>query len=185
MEWSLKGPHENSAASAAASGLALVEAFDLIRGAQADLIAAGGTEALSATRLRASGSGPRTPPGEAGATVILEGEASVTERGAQTLGRLLGCGLAPRAEEAVSAALAEAGLAPAALAAAYVNGQADSALHGLPASAVIRPEALCGDVQGATSALHTALALLARHDGPVLILTVEQALCVALVISRV
>ena len=183
MEWSLKGPHENLAASAAASGLALVEAFDLIRGGLAGLIAAGGTEALSATRLRARGT--TAALGEGAAALILESEASATARQAVPCGRLCGCGLSTNADGAVAAALAQAGLEPKALAAVYTNaGQGfTTRIFSEPAS-LVRPDTLCGDLEGATSVLHVALALLARHGGPVLILTVDEAACVALVISH-
>jgi 3-oxoacyl-(acyl-carrier-protein) synthase len=187
MEWSLKGPHENAASPATASGIALVEAFDLIRSGTAEVLAAGGTEALSATRLRALASAAAdtaAPAGEAAATLVLESEASAASRGAKPLGRLLGCGLAPNSEKAVSAALAQAGLAATALAAVYANAGAEKALAGLPASvSVVRPETLCGDVQGATTALHAALALLARHDGPVLLLTADPSVWVALIVA--
>lgn len=186
MEWSLKGPHENAAAPAAASGVALVEAFDLIRSGQSKLIAAGGTEALSATRLRAEAEGRSpAPAGEGAAVLVLESEASAQARGAAPLGKLLGCGLAPRADAAVAAALAQAGLQQTSLAAVYVNACAERAPGALPeTSKLFRPETLCGSVQGATSALHAALALLARHDGPVLVLTADEALCAACVICR-
>ena len=50
---------------------------------------------------------------------------------------------------------------------------------------IITPETLCGDVQGVTTALHLALALLMEQAGPVLILTAEENTCVALVAARV
>jgi 3-oxoacyl-[acyl-carrier-protein] synthase II len=185
MEWSLKGPHENAAAMATASGLAFAEAFDLIRGGQAKVIAAGGTEALSATCLRArAADGVTAPAGEAAAVLVLESEASAAARGAAPLGRLLGCGLAGDPQAAASIALAQAGVAVAALAAVYANGAARAASSLLAGAKVVEPEALCGDVQGATTALHLAFALLAEPAGPVLILTAEANTCVALVVTR-
>ncbi len=186
MEWSLKGPHENVAASETASGIALVEAFDLIRAGQSKLIAAGGTEALSATALRArTAEGVTAPVGEAAAVLVLESEASAAARGAKPLGRLLGCGVAVSPQEAVAAALAQAGVSSAALVAVYVNAAARSAAESEFAGArIVVPEILCGDVQGATAALHLAFALLAEQAGPVLILTAEVNTCAAWVISR-
>ncbi len=180
IEWSLRGPHENVAARAAAAGFAVTEAFDLIRSGQADVLVAGGTDALSATRLRATADGGA--PGEAGAALVLERAETAAARGAATLGRLLGCGLSAEPATAVAEALRQAGLSPSALAAAYANDDAAAALPpgvGL----VVRPAALCGDVQGAAAALHLVLALLAAHGGPVLVVTSEPAGCAAWVVS--
>ena len=180
MEWSLKGPHGNFVSPRAASGVALVEAFDLIRAGQAPVIVAGGTDALSATRLAACAGG--APAGEAAAVMVLESDASAAARGVRPLARLLGCGLGVTAQEAAAAALAQAGCAPSAV---YANqaacGDAAARFPGIP---VCLPESLCGDVQGATTALHAALALLAAHDGPVLVLTADTRTCVALVVAR-
>lgn len=178
MEWSLKGPHGNFVSRAAASGVALVLAFDLIRAGQAQLIAAGGSDALSATRLAAAAGG-EPPPGEAAAVAVLESASASAARGARPLARLFGCGLGVTPQEAAGAALAQAGVSPTAV---YVNAAARDAAGALfPGIPVIAPETLCGDVQGAVSALHLVLALLAAHDGPVLILTAEERACVALV----
>ena len=187
MEWTLKGPHANFTSPVAASGVALVEAFDCIRGGQAKLIAAGGADALSATSLRArAADGMAEAAGEAAAVLVLESEASAAERGSKTLARLLGCGLAVTPQEAAAAALAQAGVSADVLAAVYVNAAAQSAAETLVARAkIVAPETLCGDVQGATTALHLAYALLARHSGPVLILTADVHTCVALVVVRV
>jgi 3-oxoacyl-(acyl-carrier-protein) synthase len=218
MEWSLKGPHENVAAAETASGIALVEAAHLLRSGQTGLIAAGGVDALSKTRLMSTPAGTRTPapatggagvpsaaspaPGEAAAVLILETADSAAARGVPPLGRLLGCGLAATPEAAAQTALAQTGLAPAtggagvppatgqavppsAFAAVYVNAAARAAAESLfTGTPVIEPETLCGDVQGATTALHLAFALLAEHDGPVLILTAETHTCTALVAAR-
>lgn len=186
MEWSLKGPHENAAAPAAASGLALVEAFDLIRTGQAGLIAAGGMDALSATSLRAHSAAAVTEPaGEAAAVLVLESAASCAARGGAPLGRLLGCGLAASPQEAAAAALARAGVSSSALAAVYANAAAQSTAAEVCAGVrIVAPHTLCGDVQGATTALHLAFACLAGHTGPALILTADKNTCVALVIDR-
>ena len=186
MEWSLKGPHETVAAAAAASGIALVEAFGLLRAGQARLIAAGGGDALSAVSLRArAADGTTAPAGEAAAILVLERGDSAAARGAKPLGRLLGCGLSVTLRAAEEAALAQAGLAADALTAVYVNAAAHAAaatqFAGTP---VIAPETLCGDVQGATTALHLACALLSERPGPALVLTADVHTCVALVVAR-
>ncbi len=186
MEWSLKGPHENVAAAVSASGIALVEAFDLIRDGHANVIAAGGFEALSATSLRArAAAGVTTPAGEAAAVLVLESEGSATARGATARGRLLGCGLAVTPQAAAAAALAQAGVSGTNLSAVYVNAAARLTAETLfPHAQIVIPENLCGDVQGATTALHLAFALLANPPGPVLILTADVQTCVALIAIR-
>jgi len=183
MEWSLKGPHENMAAFETASGVALVEAADLIRCGRAHLLVAGGADALSATALRArSLTDDALPACESAAVLVLEEEESACRRDAVPLGKLLGCGLAATAEFAARAALAQAGLSADALAAIYVNAAARPAAAALNATVkLIEPEQLCGDAQGATTALHLAFALLSGHPSPVLILTAEANTCVALV----
>ncbi|MBP8802710.1 MAG: hypothetical protein KBI41_14395, partial [Kiritimatiellae bacterium] len=66
----------------------------------------------------------------------------------------------------------------------YVNTAArDAAARLLPGLSIEEPALLCGDVQGATSALHLVLALLARPTKPVLVLTAEPGACVALIAS--
>ena len=181
MEWGLKGPHENITSRETASGIALVEAFELLRSGQAHLIAAGGTDALSAVSLNAQKTDV-TPMGEAAAMLILEAESHATARAEQPLGRILGCGLASTAKDAAQAALAQAGRLSSTLVAIYVNAAARTTTENqFPNIPLIMPESLCGNVQGVTTALHLTLALLARHNGPVLILTAEPGTCVALI----
>jgi 3-oxoacyl-(acyl-carrier-protein) synthase len=186
MEWSLKGPHENTASPSAASGFALVEAFDLIRAGKATLIAAGGMEALSATALRArAANGVTAPAGEAAAVCLLESEGSSAARGGMPLGQLLGCGLAASPQEAAANALAQAGVAAEELAFVYANTAAQGAAESLATGCrVLLPESLCGDVQGATTALHLAFALLSNSKRPALILTADVNTCVAIVLMR-
>ncbi len=186
MEWALKGPHENVAALATASGLALAEAFDLIRSGQSKLMVAGGADALSATSLRARiADGVTAPAGEAAAVLVLESAASAAARGVAPLGWLLGCGLAVTPQAATALALAQAGLSFAPLGAVYVNAAARTAAETLFAGIkIVVPETLCGDVQGATTAVHLAFALLAEHSAPALILTADVHTCVAFVVTR-
>lgn len=163
MEWSLTGPHENFVAGAAASGAALVEAFGLLRDGTARAIAVGGVDVLSATRGSAENTSPQ---GEAAATLMLETAATAARRGATPLGRILGAGLAPTAEAAIQTALAQAGLT------------ADGV------SVLNNPEPLCGDVQGATTLLHTCLALLTGTPAPTLILTSASNTHVAIIVQK-
>ena len=101
------------------------------------------------------------------------------KRGSHPLRHLLGCGRAPAALRTKPQRGANRTLC-----AVYINAAArDTASRLLPNLPVEEPARLCGDVQGATSALHLALALLARPAGPVLVLTVEPGACVALVAS--
>ena len=182
MEWGLKGAHENVASRETASGIALVEAFAQLRSGRADLIAVGGADALSVVSINARDTGA-APAGEAAAMLTLETESRAAARGAQPLGRILGCGLASAAEDAAQAALAQAALPSSALAAIYVNAAARATAETHFAGApIVMPETLCGNVQGAATALHLAFALLAKHSGPDLILTAEPGTCVALVI---
>lgn len=186
MEWSLKGPHENVAGFATASGLALVEAVEAVRDGRSSWIAAGGTEALCATALRARAAAGARPAGEAAAVLVLESEAATAARGAAALGKLLGCGISATLQEAVAAALGQAGLPVQALSAVYVNAAAQAPAAALCGDALmVAPEALCGDVRGATTALHLAFALLAKPAAPVLIVTAEENTCVALVAAPV
>ncbi|MCL1921855.1 MAG: beta-ketoacyl-[acyl-carrier-protein] synthase family protein [Kiritimatiellaeota bacterium] len=163
MEWSLTGPHENFVSGATASGAALVEAFGLLCDGTANAIAVGGVDALSATRLRACATQPQ---GEAAATLLLETPESAASRGARPIGRILGAALAPDAETATQAALAQAGLTADAV---------DTPPY---------PATLCGDVQGATTLLHTCLALLAGHTRPCLILTSAANTHVAIIVAH-
>lgn len=181
MEWGLTGPHGNFVSREAASGVALVQAVDLIRGGQARRLVAGGVDALSLTRLT-EGAPDAAAPGEAAAAVILEGAPDAAARGRDAVARVTGCALAADPQAAGADALAQAGRRPVAV---YVNAAARDAAGALaPDVPVIAPETLCGAVQGASTVLHLVLALLARHDGPVLILTAEARTSVALVVER-
>ena len=185
MEWALKGPHENAVTRATASGVALIEAFDLLRAGRTKVIAVCGADALSGVALNVrAAAGVPAPMGEAAAALVLEHADTAEARGARPLGQLLGCGLAPTADEALQTALTQAGQTPDTLHTVYVNTAArDTAVRLLPGLSIKEPALLCGDVQGATSALHLVLALLARPTKPVLVLTAEPGACVALIAS--
>jgi 3-oxoacyl-(acyl-carrier-protein) synthase len=112
---------------------------------------------------------------------MLETEASAAARNAPPRGRLHGAGLAPDADTAIRAALEQAYLTPHAIRAVYANHAASTTLFD-PAK-ITNPETLCGDVQGATTALHVCLALLTQHAGPCLILTSDNNTHIAIVVQ--
>jgi 3-oxoacyl-(acyl-carrier-protein) synthase len=186
IEWSLRGPHQAFASGRAASGQALVEACDLLRDGLADVMLAGGCEALGPTRFRAlAASG--LAPGEAGVMLVLERRSHAATRGAPVLATVLGAGLGTdscgRAGDgvatAIRAALSEAAQNPAELACvcASANGCTDvderesQALRQVFAESapptVLSFASLCGDTAGATAALHTVLAIGMRANGVV------------------
>ena len=186
MEWSLRGPHQAFATGRIAAGQALVEAYDLLRENAADLLLVGGCEALGATLVRAltiigdlAGAGHL--PGEASAMFVLERTSRAHARGVQPQATILGTGLAgsngvPGADgvtRAARQALDEAGLKASALSAIVssatgaagcdaAEAQAVAALTTPAHTPVVSPVAFCGDSQGATAALHTALAVVMR-----------------------
>ncbi len=112
MEYGLKGPHWQFSSGSVASGHAVTAAFDMIRQNRADLVFAGGVEALSepmAAGLEATGrlsptdGGPErcapfdrarngTVPGEGCAFLALEEAAQAERRGARMLAELAGVG---------------------------------------------------------------------------------------------
>jgi 3-oxoacyl-[acyl-carrier-protein] synthase II len=177
MEWSLTGEHENNVSADIASGVALVQAYDLLRAGRSHTLAVSGVEALSPMRLRANPGA--SPLGEGAATLILSTDAPAP------LARILGCALAPTLSDAVSGALAHAALTREAIEAVYVNLNAADATRALfPSEKIMAPDKLCGNVEGASSALHLCFALLFGHQGPLLILTSNRSTTVALLVQR-
>ena len=176
MEWSLTGEHENNVSSDIASGVAIVQAFDLLSSKVSHTLAVCGVEALSPMRLRANPGA--APLGEAAATLILSTEA------AAPIARILGCSIAPTLNEAVHGALTQASLTSDTVEAIYVNQKAYADTLGLFAQEkVVTPEKLCGNVEGASSALHLCFAILSNHPGPLLILTSNHTTTVALLLQ--
>jgi 3-oxoacyl-(acyl-carrier-protein) synthase len=177
MEWELRGEHENNVSADIASGVALVQAFDLLASGRSRTLVAGGVEALSPMRLRAN---PGTALlGEGAAAFILTTEAQAP------CARILGSSIAPTLPQALSSTLASTALTREEIAAVYVNGKAlDATLALFPHDKVMMPEKLCGDVAGASSALHLCFAILSGHQGPLLVLTSNRSTTVALLVQR-
>lgn len=176
MEWSMTGEHENDVSADIASGVAIVQAFDLLRSKVSHTLAAGGVEALSPMRLRATREA--APLGEAAATLILSTDAQAP------VAHILGCSIAAALSEAVSNALAQATLTRDTIKAVYVNRKAyDTTLTLFAPEKVISPEKLCGNVEGASSALHICLGLLAGNKGPMLIITSNSTTTVAILVQ--
>jgi 3-oxoacyl-[acyl-carrier-protein] synthase II len=149
IEWSLRGPHQAFASGRAAAAQALIEAHDLLADGEADVLLAGGCEALGPALVRALAAlgwlapasqtaGPRVfdrrrdglVPGEAGAVLVFERASRAQARGAPPLAVFRGgaYGAAPDVADAASAAcrqaLDAAGVAPSdlALVCASANG---------------------------------------------------------------
>ena len=193
MEWSLTGEHLNFVSDRTASGQALCEAAALLEEGRADLMLAGGMEALGLPLLRALAEtaplarGPEMPPlfpgappyavvpAEAGVVLLLESEAAAQARGVRPLARLRGAACAGRPLEALRAVLARSGLAPGGIGWAAVSADGSAAgaaeagaLHACFGGApppVVAPLGLCGDLQGATTAFVAACAVLMLRDG--------------------
>lgn len=219
IEWSLRGPHQAFASGRIAAGQALIEACDLLRANEADCILVGGCEALGPTLLRnltAIGDLDRAGhvPGEAAAMLVLERASTAQARGAQTQATILGLALTGSngsVSAAAQQALAQAGVSAADLAAIVssatgcaagdaAEAQALQSLAQQAQTPVVSPVTSCGDTQGATVALHLALAVLMRtqnllpqldapatplRPGPLLVLAADPCgSAVALVISN-
>jgi len=142
IEWTIKGPHEVYASGNLASAQAIIAAIDCINLDQADVMFAGGCEALSAPVCRALAAQGRllpdlTPeaapapfdpagrsivPGEGAAVLLLEHVATSMARGAPTpCGWLLGSGLSGSGlAAAIAAALDDACVEPPEIDAVFV-----------------------------------------------------------------
>ena len=188
MEWSLKGPHANFTTPGTASGLAFLSAVAAVREGLADLMVAGGADALSVPRFFAAGPhAAQQPLGEAGAAVALESAVSANARGADILGIVRGVALAADAKAAVTAALARAGLAAGDIGIWYADAASQGIVEKLRGKASCKAAAtLCGDTAGAAFLLQLTLALgeLKQGAAPVLIVASDVCAAVAAVITR-
>jgi len=96
IEWALQGPHEQYAGGRLASAQALVAALDTLRAGDAEVMFAGGCEALSPSVFRAlaaQGGLKDAVPGEGAAVLTLEPLAAAKARNAPVLALLAGAGL--------------------------------------------------------------------------------------------
>ena len=190
MEWEIRGPHLNFVSHATASTQALIAAFDTIRAGEADLVVAGGTEALSPARWKALlAEGRGLPPGEGAAAFLIERRSAAAARGAAPVADLLGGSLVQNAaadtsdlcRQALQKALTDASLKPNQIRSLYLpqslERQIDSPWR------IQAPDALYGHTCGASGALLTACALLAPHTLPAVILTATQTSAAALVVG--
>ena len=151
IEFGIQGPAATFCTGDTSSGAALQYALDLVRRGRANVVLAGGVDALSEPLVAALGADPppNLVPGEGACIIALEGEQEARARGANILAELAGVGLAGPAGEpqaALAAALGEAGLS------------ADEA----PA---LEPPPCWGHAFGAELALRVAAALPAMNSG--------------------
>ena len=133
IEWCLAGPHEVYAGGALASAHALLAAIDTLAAGEADLMVAGGCEAVSTAMLaayREAAGDSQSIPGEGAAVFVLETEASARARDAR-----------------VRAAVKRTALS------------GDASLPESDSPAVSAPVSLQGDIVGADFAFALALAL--------------------------
>ncbi|MBM4164428.1 MAG: hypothetical protein FJ222_08310 [Lentisphaerae bacterium] len=191
MEWALTGEHINIVSDRTAAGQAMCEAAALIREGRADVMLAGGVEALGLSLLRAlaeveplaaGASAPRlfshatgVVPSEAGVVVLLEDDAAARARGAAPLARVCAAACAATAEEALERALDQASIPAQTVGFVVVsaNGSAADAreaaavrsVFGRRPPPVTAPLGLCGDLQGATAAFLAACAVLMARGG--------------------
>lgn len=111
IEYELQGPNMTHSLGDASSAAALKYAMTAIRTGRADLMLAGGAEALSKPVVAALGdAGFPGPIGEGSAILMLETAAHALERGAKPIAELIGAAcLAPCATAAGERALLAAG----------------------------------------------------------------------------
>jgi 3-oxoacyl-[acyl-carrier-protein] synthase II len=181
----LGGPAVTVTAGGAAGLIALGHASDLLRAGQAGALLAGGADALG-DALRAWQDGGGLAPGrraaEAATLLVLERDDAAAARGARSHGAILGhaAGFEPDPEgphagdglrDAVAAALAEAGLAPADVAAvvsgappplALLESRGLAALAGTPR---LTPKDTLGETFGAAGPLGLLAGLTAVGRG--------------------
>ncbi len=191
MEWALTGEHINIVSDRTAAGQAICEAVALIREGRADVMLAGGVEALGLSLLRAlaeveplaaGADAPRlfsdstgVVPSEAGVVLLLEDDAAARARGAAPLAQICGAACSATAEEALARALEQAGIPADTVGFVVVsaNGSAADAreaaavrlVFGARPPPVTAPLGICGDLQGATVAFQAACAVLMARGG--------------------
>jgi 3-oxoacyl-[acyl-carrier-protein] synthase II len=186
MEWALTGEHINIVSDRTAAGQAICEAVALIREGRADVMLAGGVDALGLSLLRAlaeveplaaGADAPRlfsdstgVVPSEAGVVLLLEDDVAARARGATPLARVYGAACAATAEEALARVLEQAGISADTVGFVVVSANGSEAdareaaavrvVFGARPPPVTAPLGICGDLQGATVAFLAACAVL-------------------------
>jgi 3-oxoacyl-[acyl-carrier-protein] synthase II len=191
IEYGIKGPHANFSSGAAAGAEAIAYAVEDLRAGRADVILAGGAEALSqpafaaldaAGKLRAEPSGAGFVLGEGACMLVLETEEHARGRGARIRARVAGVGVAGEASAALRAALRDADVGPDAirLVVSSANGSADtdaaesralSEVLGRKDVTIVKVKSLLGDTIAASGPLGLAAALAA--GGCALVVAIE------------
>lgn len=117
IEYDMQGPVPTMCCGDTSAGAALQYALDLVRWGRAEVVLAGGADALSEPLLAAIDSAGGLPddgvPGEGACLLVLESAEGARRRGANVLGELAGVGLSGfNGDEgvAIEAALADAEL---------------------------------------------------------------------------
>ena len=201
VAYRLGGPAVTLTAGAAAGIVAIGHAADLIRAGQVSALVTGGADAVDDALVswqRAGGLDPGRRPAEAAALLVLEREDAASARGAHVRGTILAHaeGFEPEPgaaalAETVTAAVAEAGLESADVAAVVLS--APPALAPLEARAVaafaaaarIAPKEAFGETFGAAGPLGLITALAAVAPGAaVLVLDVCASGHVAALVAR-
>jgi len=151
IEYDLQGPCMTHCVGDLSGAVALEYALTAMRFGRADLLVAGGVDALGRALLAAVNADTLgAKPGEAGALLVAETAEHATDRGVQPLAELAGVAVLAQTSngDGMAAALEDA-------------GEDDAEVVGAPAA--------CGHTFGASVALDAALCvgLLAEgHDGP-------------------
>lgn len=196
MEWELRGPHLNFVSGRDAATQALLAALDALRAGTADIMLAGGVEALDETLWAAlAEAGRPAAPGEGSAVLLLEREDAARARGARALARLAGGGLAggPPADlarhcaAAMRRALADAGLEARDIRRAYHSACGLEDLDAAESRALrevfgmemptLAPAAMYGNLEGASGALQMAGSLFSTSSAhlPAIVLTSDPS----------
>lgn len=186
----IKGPNTTIAGGALTGLLALSYATRLFRGGHCDRVLVGAAEEYSVQRAwlewhGRTGDGVAEPLGEGGAVFLLEPESSARAAGRAPLGRPLATrfrGFSQPSEagralaDCVRAALAQAGVDPAAVRAVSTDGAEEAAVEEVLGRTPewIRCAPLVGDTSAASASFQLAAALALGGSGHVLVTGVER-----------
>jgi len=187
IEHGIKGPHANFSSGSAAGAEAIAYAIQNLRTGRAQVMLAGGVEAISqpafkalddahklATTLKPSQDG--LVLGEGACLLVLETEDDARQRGARVYARLAGIGVAGAPLRAITAALKDAclGATDISIVVSAANGcaEADSveaqALHetlgGIDVT-ILYVKSLLGETVGASGPLNAAAAVASLQSG--------------------